>query len=266
MTAIENKKPLICLGKGFNFDLKVDVNGRKYHAETVVGVAADFQCYARAIPICLEILGWATQNDNRDAALRCIVRKFVNGKEDAKKLRDTIEQERNYIASEGLCIPAATTAAVPAQPAPALAQIQPLVPVGPDNTTRSRLENAQANLVAKQAANFTAKLATEAARTRAVKAEQAHAAAEAEQSKSATDSAEATLSVADAIRSAGQAPAFAQYAESAIQDGIDDIEVLRMYHDSDSTLKTLMEDLKITSRPHGMAVTRRLLALLNQTA
>ena len=199
MTAIEAKKPLICLGKGFKFTPKVDVNGRKYSAECVVGVAEDFQPYARAIPICLEVLGWANQKDNREAALRCIVRKFLNGKKDAKKLRDRIGAERKFISHEGLSIPSlaskASATGVAAPPAPSMqprvinsaAQQRPPSSEPPE-TTQAKLERAKANLAVKQAANFTSKLETAVARTQVAKAVEAHAAVQTAGSKPGDDS------------------------------------------------------------------------------
>ena len=73
---------------------------------------------------------------------------------------------------------------------------------------------------------------------------------------------EGCISVAGAIQSAGKAAAFAKYAEMALEDGLDSLSVLINYHSQDPTLQNLMQDLEITKRPHKIAVSERLIALL----
>merc|ERR1712216_905874 len=61
-------------------------------------------------------------------------------------------------------------------------------------------------------------------------------------------------SVINAIRSAGTAQVFQQYAENAIVDGLNSLEVLQEYYDADATLGEFMADLQVTKRPHCRAI------------
>ena len=97
-TAIDAQVPVIGITAGFCFD-SINVRGRKYPSECVVGVVDDFQPYARAFTHALELIDWKSQQDDRNAKLRQIVRQFVNRKEQANKLATQVEEESAWIAS-----------------------------------------------------------------------------------------------------------------------------------------------------------------------
>lgn len=92
--------PIIGGSKEFQFDPKVDVNGRSYPEECVFGVKDDFQAYARAMSKALEFGGWKSQRFDRKASITNIVDMYLKREDTFEKLAAQIKEEREWLATE----------------------------------------------------------------------------------------------------------------------------------------------------------------------